>query len=73
VEFKGPGTRSTGAKRRAAARWLVWGDDTRIGERLEARRQVGVDHGPVQLNTSSDDEFDAGFRLLAEILGLPAR
>jgi probable F420-dependent oxidoreductase len=52
---------------------VVWGDDARIRERFEEHHAAGADHVAVQLIAEADTDLDAGYRRLAEILGLPGR
>jgi probable F420-dependent oxidoreductase len=50
---------------------VVSGDDAQIRQRLEEHHQAGADHVAIQLIAKQDD-LDAGFGRLAEVLALPA-
>jgi probable F420-dependent oxidoreductase len=49
---------------------VVSGDDAEIRRRFEEHHQAGADHVAIQLIGKQDDEIDAGFGRLAEVLEL---
>jgi probable F420-dependent oxidoreductase len=49
---------------------VVSGDDATIKQRLGAHHDAGADHVALQLVGASGDDVDAGFRRLAQLLGL---